>query len=50
MLRMPRPKPPVAALVPTVEQAFGTATHDDLRPLLEVLRVEIHVLDRTWCG
>jgi hypothetical protein len=29
-----------------VEQAFGTATHDDLRRLLGVLRVEIHVLDQ----
>ena len=36
----------IAALGPTVERAFANATPDDLRQLLDVLRVEVHVIDR----
>jgi len=36
----------VAALAPTIERAFAKATPDDLRHLLDVLRVEVHVIDR----
>jgi hypothetical protein len=35
----------VAALVPTVEQAFAHATPTELRRLLELLRVEVHPID-----
>ena len=36
----------IAALAPTVERAFAAATPAELRRLLEVLRVEVHVQDR----
>jgi site-specific DNA recombinase len=36
----------IAALAPTVERAFAAATSAELRQLLEVLRVEIHPIDR----
>lgn len=36
----------VAALVPAVERAFALATPLELRRLLELLRVEVHVIDR----
>ncbi|MDP9365381.1 MAG: recombinase family protein [Chloroflexota bacterium] len=37
----------IAALAPTVERAFAEATPAELRRLLDVLRVEVRVLDRT---
>jgi hypothetical protein len=36
----------IAALAPVVERAFARATPDDLRQLLDLLRVEVHVVDR----
>jgi site-specific DNA recombinase len=36
----------VAALAPTVEQAFAHATPAELRQLFELLRIEVHPIDR----
>ena len=36
----------IADLAPTVETAFATAEPAELRQLLELLRVEVHVIDR----
>jgi site-specific DNA recombinase len=36
----------IADLVPTVETAFAKASREELRQLLELLRVEVHVQDR----
>jgi hypothetical protein len=36
----------IAALAPTVERAFAGATTVELRQLLDLLRVEIHVVDQ----
>jgi hypothetical protein len=36
----------VAALAPTVEQAFAHSTPAELRRLLELLRIEVHPIDR----
>ena len=36
----------VADLAPTVEAAFAAASADEMRQLLELLRVEVHVVDR----
>ena len=44
--RRPDIEAAVAALVPTVEQAFATATPAELRRLLDLLRVEVHPVDR----
>ncbi|MFL5760308.1 MAG: recombinase family protein [Thermomicrobiales bacterium] len=36
----------IAELAPMVEAAFTTATPADLRHLLELLRIEVHIIDR----
>jgi hypothetical protein len=36
----------IAAMSPTVERAFVAAEPADLRKLLELLRVEVHPIDR----
>src|SRR5207249_3331301 len=36
----------VAALAPTVESAFAAAKQEDLRELLDLLRIEVRVIDR----
>jgi site-specific DNA recombinase len=36
----------IADLAPTVEAAFAAATPDDIRQLLDLLRVEVRVIDR----